>query len=1746
MTDKLYPSLSLYPTPLATHSVTGEALVRPSSTYEADIKKKFAEKAGTAVPNATTPVQLPGLQEAKITPQGHWVGSTRTAKKGFCGTSVVNSSLDIFANEKGQLVMHHGAPGDSGKRDDPFTGRFKEIQCRLTDEIVAYQKTPEGKKTLGKDMENLVIPPAGGSWKWLMGFKKPLAKEGTIEYSYFFFKDDNDLEKFKNTVMGSTNLGRQFLGEVEGGAGAVKHIIARRKAQLGDQLLSAIERAYARKHNPQLPASNVQKIEPNVQTSQVAAQPPAQLTNSQNVGAKSLEGSSFTKLTKIIDIPKNIPVVKRSEIDHDEQSFVLTPRKFYNLVTLPGVKDDPRAYHLFDLVLVVGPAVLTDDQLASGSFPNSDSVNLELIPLPIASTSIQTTEYAVVCSRGSLDLTNFIGNILTVFVQNKEEKGKIVCSGRFKIADTKDAFIAVEMLQSKGRYGKEFDKPFGTVIFKREHSKTPIPSHPAFTDLTSPASFGGMKILQNTILKDYGLTSLSEPQGAGRKYAKIRKFLASEWNFCNRLAAFENQGIRLNEWYNYERLVKINNGLILQRLNGQAGEIAITNGESYKSVARYAFGSHLLFSSFDHSSDAFTFFSRDHWKDSQEFSGIRDHTEKALITGMPDYLYIPVWKSLGKFSFVGEIISQLCRVKLPNFKDNHSLLAQLAEAGKDELYHNPSLEKDLAAMDKAYFFPAGQYATIRACLCAFLKLNLIMEDVSDEVNLKGPILKGFSLKTVGGLCHIIRHLVTLQAACVANLSKDPRCRGTTEDDVFLILMSICFIFVPEHFLNPLFNFTPDQDCLNFYNELKVYGLELEKLQKNKMFISSSAVGSYKLSLIIAQCIKRECQDVFDHMTNLGFPFLNYCLDLSESLFSEYLNQDVLSKVWNAIFFEGADKVKRRAQHIILSTIVVIVKNCRKEILGSKSSAEILWHLKARGEFSFESTQLISDVFKYRNMYFVSKAQSSDGGLLSVFTSQYKGGPKSIEEEFKTIKQLINNDFDNVAAVNNRFFTYLLDTVKRMEKNGQKLDLAYLQEFAQGLVLVPSADKKINLNFENSITKSSVLISQKPIPDNIKFSIASSDFGNLNPENVVVTVQTNFKTQGFSMRSADASWYKTHTFDTKAIENGVHHAWIEVKVEGIDRIGKAFNHSVKYTLDRVKYNKNNFFLFHYSTFWMNLCLNMTSAEVKTDTSDYFSKLDHDIQNSDQILTENLAKELSIKKEMPYLEELLNNTCDVQKLEHIFGSAYKSSGLRFNDDMLANVVGKDILGIGKSNLFETLVRIIMFSPISNKASVDQLFVLLSRLDLSPDPHKVKRTHVEFLIWFILRLTQIYLPYSEVVSIVSEILGHGNSYVISAILTDQENPRNPSLDISELLNLWFVAQKRKTGSPTITLGKNGKLTELATAIKFLQKEGKLQEYKFAKVNKLRVYINCSGESKKIDIKFDQNMNQILDNKSITSIETPTVLALYDSEESLSLSKFTEVISRVQILDWIFSRLTGIGGESKIQHQFRDLMVSEFKQSEELEVVTKFRYNSAAKEHVVGVVRLTKRREVNTLDQKRDTPRLNYIIDNKRQLQYGTGYPEITDVKILEDNLSMKVIIEEAFQELQTALIQGGDPKKGIYRYAADTVDILGATFENMTIFVEGRQLNPEYFDVTLKSISERIGNLKKIHVLVEFQRADIKPVYNHWARDIFYLEGVDVVDNPFVPCQIVAADDIFAQVLFSGDSGNPLLLRSTYCSS
>ena len=89
-------------------------------------------------------------------------------------------------------------------------------------------------------------------------------------------------------------------------------------------------------------------------------------------------------------------------------------------------------------------------------------------------------------------------------------------------------------------------------------------------------------------------------------------------------------------------------------------------------------------------------------------------------------------------------------------------------------------------------------------------------------------------------------------------------------------------------------------------------------------------------------------------------------------------------------------------------------------------------------------------------------------------------------------------------------------------------------------------------------------------------------------------------------------------------------------------------------------------------------------------------------------------------------------------------------------------------------------------------------------------------------------------------------------------------------------------------------------------------------------------------------------------------------------------------------------------------------------------------------------------------------------------------------------------------------------------------------LAIFVEGRQLNPEYYDVSVKDLLERLNSPARMHLLVEIRKQDLRPLYNHMARDIYYLEGIDVVENPFVSCQILSQNTRFAEVLFKNDIG------------
>lgn len=70
------------------------------------------------------------------------------------------------------------------------------------------------------------------------------------------------------------------------------------------------------------------------------------------------------------------------------------------------------------------------------------------------------------------------------------------------------------------------------------------------------------------------------------------------------------------------------------------------------------------------------------------------------------------------------------------------------------------------------------------------------------------------------------------------------------------------------------------------------------------------------------------------MTNLGFPFLTFTLEAIESLFTGLLNRSKLFRIWNLVFFEGASNKNRRAQQIILSTLMALIKISEKSLLKS--------------------------------------------------------------------------------------------------------------------------------------------------------------------------------------------------------------------------------------------------------------------------------------------------------------------------------------------------------------------------------------------------------------------------------------------------------------------------------------------------------------------------------------------------------------------------------------------------------------------------------------------------------------------------------------------------------------------------------------------------------------------------------------------------------------------------------------------
>jgi hypothetical protein len=457
------------------------------------------------------------------------------------------------------------------------------------------------------------------------------------------------------------------------------------------------------------------------------------------------------------------------------------------------------------------------------------------------------------------------------------------------------------------------------------------------------------------------------------------------------------------------------------------------------------------------------------------------------------------------------------------------------------------------------------------------------------------------------------------------------------------------------------------------------------------------------------------------------------------------------------------------------------------------------------------------------------------------------------------------------------------------------------------------------------------------------------------------------------------------------------------------------------------------------------------------------------------------------------------------------------------------------LGNPNIFEVFARFILFSPFSNNTTIRSLFLLLNKADLNNMGPYVKRTHVQFLIWYILRLSLVYIPYSEIITQCSTILNGSDSNIISASVTFTDDPKRPPVEIADLLNLWFVSLRRRTGSSTLVLGENGQLTNLKNAISFWNSENQKAQFKPSNQMKLRVLINSHGVTEKVELKFDSDFKLIVENKDRDiKIKNKQVISLQDSEELLSFPEFSSLISQFELLDWILSKLAGIGSDVSRLSEVQEEMGKMVKEEGFLNFTANVFFNQDKSE--VARVGMVRAKPSSIKPPMEDVNKLDAVLDFPKKVAFGKETPSLKDYQRLTNEITIREIFAEAQEAVLNELVKRIVPASNGFKYRQDSLSVFKLTMDSVaSVSVNGSILKPEYYDMSLKKISYIFKNVAAFEIAFNYESSQLPRIYNHMAKDLYNLEGIDLLDNPFVPCQIVAQDHMFSEVLYEGDKGN-----------
>lgn len=589
------------------------------------------------------------------------------------------------------------------------------------------------------------------------------------------------------------------------------------------------------------------------------------------------------------------------------------------------------------------------------------------------------------------------------------------------------------------------------------------------------------------------------------------------------------------------------------------------------------------------------------------------------------------------------------------------------------------------------------------------------------------------------------------------------------------------------------------------------------------------------------------------------------------------------------------------------------------------------------------------------------------------------------------------------------------------------------------------------------------------------------------------------------------------------------------------------------------------------------MTVDSFEVKVANNLTINGFETDLQHRVQVFPDDLADALRLHKQPTILTELAFNAVPVDSdsrrslvkiiLSQIFRSEPHLPAVdkwidQFTKDLASSELLEQsrFLSTGKPNFFEALVRLALFSPLPEAEVLQLLFKALNNLDLTPAFLKVKLTHVEFLVWYLLRLSLSYLPYSEVSQAVRKAAFGKETHVVSATVTSLDTSDRPSLAVTDLFRIWFLVAYR-TGVTHIKLGSNGTLDKLKEALMFWIGEHMGNEFALGRMNELRIILNVRGKLVKWETRFDEQMRLILPyGNPETPIEGSHVIVMEDSDHLIDLVEFKRILQSFSVIRDILNRSHSVStGAWNLDASLAKNIPTDINR---LSIKCNLNLNTPTEEIRLGYVELKDAPQDDIIEEA-NTSKVDHLLYEKTRFFFAKGLlPSVLINVRSPQKKSLKELVALALKRLKLDLVNHG---MGLqygsgFKYSDQSLELLKAQpeFAKVLVTARGERKASKTNEITAEDVWNHFQldrnhtfaptpgeNSKVLELDIVFEQRQLRQVCSYLTRDYYTMGGITLASDQLVPCQLSNKNDHFGDILYE-NTGSLWSQRQDECGS